>query len=490
MKFSIYSIKKIATTISLFVILLFSFAPVKAQFTINSVYGNLEECDTMTRGIYIVWWDNDFSFSTQVDVLLDSMNSYRNTCLNELLMSDPPNPIDGYYYNVYVHVPGNTNDIFYPYGWGNGQGTDSNGYPFLTLPDGVLDDWLNNSHETFHIFQYNANSPGFSYSGDSQWYIEASANWFAAKQNPSAPRAFIEAESLVRVPEVPLWLSFDNFPSYYPSNWQRYVHQYALALLLFYLTEEAGVSDNMITEGFFNGTDQLPQEYFYDQLGGPVFRNHFIDWAAHMTNQFDFILPYQAVANENEWYDYADLWDDNEFIEVYDNTGSGGWYNPDDSVTTTAWSFNTYKLLNNKTETFTFEIDGDPTGSYGDNAYFQGKVIVQNNRTGTSFHDFNMTNDFQGSLSLNVSPTDTALYFIIASMPEIFEDSNPLFQLFNYDMRISTRITGISEPEPLKPTLEIARYNFLGQKVNKETEGFQIILYNDGSTKKIFKYKD
>ncbi len=87
--------------------------------------------------------------------------------------------------------------------------------------------------------------------------------------------------------------------------------------------------------------------------------------------------------------------------------------------------------MNNKTETITFEIDGAPTGSYGDNAYFQGKVIVQYNRTGISFHELNMTTDFQSSLSLNVSPTDTALYFLIASMPEIFEHSNPLFQLFN-----------------------------------------------------------
>ncbi len=470
----------------IFLLFIFSFSQAKSQFTINSVYGNLIDCDTVTRGIYIVWWDNSFDYSSQADVLLDSMISYRDICLNELEMMDPPNPLDGYYYNVYIHVPGNTNDIFYQYGWGNGQGTDSNGYPFLTLPNSVLSDWLNNSHETFHIFQYNSNSPGFSYSGSGQWYIEASANWFAAKQNITASRAFVEAESLVRVPNVPLWLSFNNYPSYYPPNWQRYVHQYALALLLYYLTDVVGVDDLTITEGFFVGTDQFPQEYLYNQIGGDVFRNYFIDWAAHMTNDFDFIEPYQAATNELEWLTYADLWDDNEYTQTYDNIGSLGWYRPDDSLTTTAWSFNAYKILNSSDATYTFELLGDLVGSYGDASYFQGKVLVQNSSTGTSYYDLTMNNNQEGSLTLNVSETDEILYFIVASMPEVFNDSNPVFQLFPYEINISTEITEIEELESTKSKLEIAKYNLIGQKISDQTKGFQVILYDDGTVEKVF----
>lgn len=114
----------------------------------------------MTRGIYIVWWDKDFNYDAQVDVLLDTMMRYRDICLNSMSMMDPPNPVDGFYYNVYIHNPGNDNGFFSPYDWGNGQGTDGNGYPFLTLPSGALSDWVNNAHETFHIFQYSANGSG------------------------------------------------------------------------------------------------------------------------------------------------------------------------------------------------------------------------------------------------------------------------------------------------------------------------------------------
>ncbi|HCK21190.1 MAG TPA: hypothetical protein DHW15_03230, partial [Bacteroidetes bacterium] len=123
----------------LFFTLLLAFSATKAQFTINDTFGDLSACDTMTRGIYIVWWDKDFDAADQVDVLLDTMISYRNKCLTEMGMQDPPNPLDGYYYNVYLHSSG----YFESYGWGNGQGTDVNGYPFLTLPLWLVNDWPN-----------------------------------------------------------------------------------------------------------------------------------------------------------------------------------------------------------------------------------------------------------------------------------------------------------------------------------------------------------
>jgi hypothetical protein len=477
--------RQIGNSIATCLLILFFTETINAQYTINNVYGDLTECDTMTRDIYIVWWDNDFDFSTEVDELLDTMVEHRNTCLNELNMMDPPNPIDGYYYNVYIHTPG---DFFAPYGWGNGQGTDTNGYPFLTLPFGVIGDLVNTGHETFHIFQYNANSPGFAYSGDSQWYIEASANWFGAIQNIEAPRAFIESESLVRLPQVPLWLSYDNFPNSYPQNWQRYVHQYAMALFLYYLTDEVNVSPNLLTEGFYVGTTELPQEYLFNQIGASDFRNHFIDWAAHMTNDFDFITPEQAAANELEWDNYADPADDFEYIEIFDEDGTNGWYQPDDAATTNAWSFNTYKIENPTDALYTFEINGEELGTYGDASYFQAKVVVKNSAGEATFYDVPMNNDWNGSLSLNLITSDTNVYFIVASMPEVFEDSNADFQRFPYEIRISNTVLGIAgfENEDSEK-IEIGRYNFIGQKINKNTSGLQIILYSDGTNKKIYK---
>jgi len=441
--------------------------PTKAQYTINDTFANTTDCDTMTRGIFIIWWDNANNYSAQADVLLDTMLSYRNTCLNDMAMMDPPNPIDGYYYNVYLHTG---SGFFSPNGWGNGQGTDANGYPFLTFPTGVLGDLVNTAHETFHIFQYNATSPGFAYSGDSQWYIEASANWFAAKMNPNNSRAFVEAEALRKVPHVPLWLSYGNYPVSYPSNWQRYVHQYGLALYLYYLTDVAGMPDSLITAGLYAGTSEMPQEYFYNQVGASQSRQHFIDYAGSMTDNFNFISPTQGNTAILEFNTYADLADDNQFTQTYTDNGSGGWYQPATTDITNAWSFNTYKLNNSITASYTFEIDADPLGTYGDSSYFQGQLVVKS-ATGVSFVNLIMSSAQQGSVTLNLTPDDYEVDFIIASMPEVFEDVNPSFQLFPYNMRIvKNGGVGVEEleqipnqvvlhqnyPNPFNPTTTIA----------------------------------
>ncbi len=462
----------------------------KAQYTINSVHANVTSCDTMTRGIFIVWWDNDFNYSAQADVMLDSMLAIRNTCLDELLMEDPLSSQNGYYCNIYIHTPGNPLDTFNIFGWGNGVGGDINGYPFMTLPYYVLGDELNLAHETFHIFQTHGMwdvTPGIYSTDDGGWFVETSANWFAFNRYPSHMNAFVTSEIAVRIPQVPLWLGWLNLPDTYPDNWQRTVRQYGLGTYLYYLTEIAGLPDTAITSIFYSGTNLLPQEYLYNQIGSTNWRNYFIDCAAHMTNNFDFLLPAQADRARLEWNTYADPLDDNKFVQTYTNTGSDGWFRPNDSLTTNAWSFNTYKLLNTNLETYTFQINGDVEGTYGESSYFQGKILVQNSISGASFHDVIMSSDYEGLLSLDLTPNDTAVYFIIAAMPAYFDDPYPTFQLFPYEMKITIgNITDIPEIEITSPIYEVARFNILGQKIDKKTQGLQIILYDNNTTQKIY----
>lgn len=477
---------------------LFFLPSTSKAYTIKSVHGNLTSCDTMTRGIFIFWWDKDFNYSSKANVMLDSMLAFRNTCLNNLGMQDPLNAQKGFYCNIYIHTPGNNTDFFtanFP-AWGNGVGGDVNGYPFMTLPNYVCDSnyaggrWRNLAHETFHIFQSHGMwdiTPGIYNTDDGGWFVEASATWFSYIRYPNSVYSFVESDILVRTPHVPLWLGWANLPVYYPNNWQRQVHQYALSTYLYYLTNKAGITNKDLVSIFYSGTKLTPQEYLYNLIGAAAWRNHFIDCSAHMTNNFDFILPSQHKAAQKEWKTYAAPLDNNQFIKIFSNKGSGGWYKPLDSLTTNAWAFNTYKLLNKNSQTYTFEINADAVGTYGDSSYFQGKVLVQNSVSGASFHNLVMSKKNQGSLVLNLTPNDTAAYFIIASMPKIFEDANPKFQLFPYQMRINTGTIGILQIGKSNfSKVEVARYNVLGQKIDMNIGGLQYIVYSDGSSRKVF----
>lgn len=405
------------------------------DLAVKSQFGDPVSCGMLPGGVFLVWWDIQNDLMEEAAELLDSMAVYRQSLLDEFGMMDPPNVRDGYYFNIYLHEPG---DVF-PEGWGCGVGTDCYGYPYMTLPIGILGGWMTIAHEAMHVFGYSGDAPGFNHP-DANWYAEAGANWFAAYNYPYQPNTFLEAESLVRLPHVSMWLAYLNFPEYYPQNWQRYVHQYGMALFLFYLTHIRDVPVELIFEGKYNPPDGqtqdlLPQEYLYCNIppGYDGLREMFVDWAAHMTNDFDFILESQRETAEDEWNYCADPEDDNEFTQIYEDTGSGGWYRPPDSLTTTAWSFNTYKVLNSGDDLYCFHLAGDNFGSSGDPALFRGKVLVRNEIFGARFYDLQMINDTQGSITLEVTEDDSALCFIVVSVPEVFTDVE---QVYGYQINI------------------------------------------------------
>jgi hypothetical protein len=129
-------------------------------------------------------------------------------------------------------------------------------------------------------------------------------------------------------------------------------------------------------------------------------------------------------------------------VEVYSDTGTGGWYRPADSVTTTSWSFSTYKILNSSSDCYGFHLVGDLFGSEGDPAYFEALVLVKSEVAIPRFYDLEMTSSTEGTLTLGVTPADTALFFIVASMPESFSGAE---QLFGYEIEIEKGVTSADE---------------------------------------------
>ena len=126
-----------------------------AGCSLQTNWGSTDELTVVTDNIFAIWWYPQFDHADDANILMEKFIEVRNDCLDNLGMSDPPNPGQGFFYNIYIHH--GENDPF-PSGWGMGQGTDPFGLPYLTV--GFQYGLPTIYHEAFHIFQYVANSPG------------------------------------------------------------------------------------------------------------------------------------------------------------------------------------------------------------------------------------------------------------------------------------------------------------------------------------------
>ena len=399
-----------------------------SKLTLRTLYGSTDKCDHMIRDIFAVWWDKEYDYSEGAKNLLDSLVITRHYCLNTFAMSDPKGS-DKFYYNVYIH---NGKDLF-PDRWAQGQGTDREGYPYLTIPSGLTAaDFSGHVHEGFHIFQYNANSPGFAYRGDSQWFIEATANWFVSIRYPERIDNFITGGAVTSNPQVPVWYSFSNKEPGDRKNWQRDCHQYGMNILLYYLTETGKVPRDIMVNGFFAKTKELPQEYMYNKIGGSKMCDLYADWAVHAIADFDYLTPAAVKRLKKEYAVYGTPGDAHRIVKTYDNSGTGGiWYRPDDEYVTRGWGYNVYKIDNSSAGSYTFKLDGDPEGSNGAKAELRGRIAVIDGKN-RKYHNLDMSNPQDGGKKIDVTSSDEEIYFVVAATPKHFTGN----QKFSYRIKI------------------------------------------------------
>ena len=396
---------------------------------LRTEFGSISTLQVVTRDIFAIWWDPKFDHSKDAENLLNWLIEIREDCVNNLDMMDPPNPAAGYYYNVYIH---HGKDDLLPEWWGNGQGTDKYGMPYLGLPYGAHKDYGNVLHEGFHIFQYSANSPGFSYSGDSQWYVESTAQWYSAAHEPDDIHTFVEAGAIAANPQLALWHSFTNEAPGDPKDWMFQVRQYGMHTYLYFLTEEKHVDPAIITGGFYVKTDLSPQEYLYVNTGGEALRNHFADWAAHNTAGFDYLRKDQV---ERAWLELelaGDLNNAHHYVlELSDNEANGN-FEPPVTLRPRGWSYNVIKINNSEAATYQLAISGNELGSEGASSHFEARVVVSR-PAGMEFITMDLDDGLNGSTEVSLTANDPELFIVIAAVPENFGGN----QTYNYTVNLS-----------------------------------------------------
>ena len=402
--------------------------PSQDTLTLQSEFANEMEHMVEVDDIFAIWWDpNAADHSVDLPILFNWLKEIRTDCLTNLGMEDPPNPAAGHYYNVYIHH--GTDDSF-PSNWGNGQGTNTFGLPFLTLPSGAHLEHGNVLHEGFHIFQYSANSTGFAYSGDSQWYIEAAAQWYQAMTLPNEVMTFIEAGAIVENPHLALWHSFNNEAPGDPTDWLFQVRQYGMHTWLYYLSEVVGIDPDIISDGFYAETNLLPQAYHFDRVGEPL-RTYFADWAAHNTGGLDYLTPEQV---ERAWLEVDLVGDPNNrnpnVIELEDSTDFGDFV-PQPALSPRGWGYNVVKINLSEAASFQLLLGGQPQGSEGAEAHFEGRIVIEG-ESGVRYQNIDMLDSLSGTASVETMADDTVLYVIVAAVPEHFTGN----QTYTYTLNI------------------------------------------------------
>ena len=406
--------------------------PVPENLVLHSVFANPDDYAVATRGIWAVWWQPPFDHADDAELILDRLETVRCNAIFYLSMRDPPNPGLGFYYNVYVHH--GINDAF-PDEWGNGQGRDIDGNPFLTLPAGYHLDQANLDHEGFHVFQFSTDSPGFEYSGDSAWYSETSAQWYLSTQAPGGLTTFVQIGTIEANPQLALWQGWTNPAPGDPTDWNYTVRQYGMHSLMHYLTTVSGVEDRIIAEGYYGGITQSPQAFLYQRIGPSNLRHHFANSAAANTADFDYLAPEQVVRARQEIAVYGDPGTLHHYVAEHTTTGTNGaLLRPPTQLEPRGWAYNVIRVNNPGIADYFIEVLGDAQGSEGAASHFEARVVVIT-PGGAEYTPLDMISPQEGSASVSVPAGASDLFLVVVTMPEHFNGH----QTYGYEYRIEVK---------------------------------------------------
>jgi hypothetical protein len=416
---------------------------VPGDLALQKIYAEPGRHQVLRQGLWAVWYHPGFFTAEDAQFVADGLDSARCALLPGYGMQEPPNIAAGVQFNVYLHVPGQ-DDGFGAYGWANGVGQNDLGQPFMTLPQGAHLDPTNLDHEGFHVFQWAATSPGYWNEGDSGWFTETSAQWFSAERSPDHPEMYATASAIAGTPHLSMWHGFYNPQPGDPVHWMTETRQYGMHLFIRMLTERYGLTDLAVTEGFFNGTPLMPQDYLAQAIGPDRFADAWGDFAALMTASFvegygapmpDWELsPLQrdrAIAGR------ADIMgmDPNPLVEddiALKLKPGDGWAAPADRLRPRPWSWNVIQLVHGGRDMVLGLETADTTG-------LDLRLVTL--RGGA----WSLSTVAPGDL-LSLSKADSA-WLVLVWAPPVYAGAEPL----DYRIRISPAPERVSRLSPTSP---------------------------------------
>ncbi|MEQ9264149.1 MAG: hypothetical protein RLN81_02945 [Balneolaceae bacterium] len=386
-----------------------------------------------TGDVFAVWWDPAFNeIAEDVPEVLSLLTDVRKDAMDNLGFGQLYSTRDGYFANVYIHVP--EEDRFPDY-FGNGVGFSEGGIPYLAMPLGSHNDKTNVFHEGFHVMQSSTEYLVVDDNIDAIWIIEASAEWYQASRNSDNPRAFIVASAVYANPHFALWHLADSGRPDDPSDndWLYGVRQYGTSVFLYYLTNVKSVPRSVISGVYTTNATVTAQEYIYNAVGGDTLRSMFADWAVETAVGFDYLTEEQTSITMEELNFFAKPEEIKAHSLVIQDTEANGTFCPPIELAPRSWAYSSFLINNTAAANYSFKLRGDNSGSEGALSHFEARIAIKNSSGQIRYVDIPMTSATGGEASVSVNANDVEVYVVVSSVPENFGGN----QHFGYAVDIS-----------------------------------------------------
>ncbi len=379
---------------------------------------------------FAFWWDAKFDHSQDIAPLKQWMSEIRKDVKENLQLKDPPNTDAGFFYNVFIH---HGEDDNFPSFFGNGQGFDAGDLPYLTLPHGAIQDYSNVHHEGFHVFQASGEYEAIETNNDAVWFIEASAEWYQCASNTES-NAFITAGTVYANPHFSLWYIPEFWDPNVPASndWLYGVRQYGASAFLYFLSNVKNVDRKIITGVYATATGLSAQEYLYNTVGGVQLRDMFADWAVQTAVGFDYLTDDQKAITLDELDFFTEPAELHTHALELSGSAAIGTFSPSQNLRPASWAYNSIKITNPTSPTYTFSISGTGSGSDGAAAHFEARVAVKS-ASGIQYFEVNMVDGLSGQVTVSVPNAGDEIYLVISSVPAQFSG----YQTYDYSVTIS-----------------------------------------------------
>jgi hypothetical protein len=179
-----------------------------------------------------------------------------------------------------------------------------------------------------------------------------------------------------------------------------------------------------------------PQEQLATSLGSDQLRQLYTDWAAANTAGFTYVDPAKVDLSKQTFESFANAAPAGSFrpfaIDVSgpDPTGT---FAPEAGFQPGAWAYNVARFTNPTPGSYTFTLDGSPTGDLGTAAHFDATVVIRDENGGVRNAEVTMTDPVSGQATVEVADGDAQVLVVITSVPDLFDGS----QTFDYSLTVA-----------------------------------------------------